>query len=298
MVPDSAVPGQEGLLREAQVTVVGLGLMGGSLAGALKTAGACRRVVGAVRRPETAVSAVEKGWVDAASTTLADTVAQADIVVMAAPVRTIIEMLPQVGRLVRPGCLVMDLGSTKVEIVRALAGLPEGVEVLGGHPMCGKESSGLEAAEPTLFQDRVFVLTPLKRTGGTALALAHELVRATGARPLVLEAEEHDQLVASVSHLPYLLACGLVRTADELASTRPVLWQLASSGFCDTSRLAASNVEMMVDILLTNREAVLTMLRGFETQSRALAELLDTRDESGLKQALEAAALRRRSLFQ
>ncbi len=284
-------------LQDAQVSIVGLGLMGGSLAAALKRAHACRRVVGAVRRRETASLAMQRGWVDAAWTGLAEALAEADVVVMATPVRTIMELLPTVGQLVRPGCLVMDLGSTKSKIARALSLLPEGVEALGGHPMCGKESSGLDAADPALFEGQVFVLAPLRRTGKGALALARQLVTAIGARPLELRAEEHDCLVAAISHLPYLLACGLVRTADQVASAQPVLWQLASSGFRDTSRLAASNVDMMLDILATNRDAVLTLLRDFQIELHRLEHLLEAADENTLRSELDSAAQRRRGLY-
>ena len=165
-------------LRDAQVTIVGLGLMGGSLAAALKQANACRRVVGVVRRRGAAALALEREWVDEASRNLADVLPEADLVVLATPVRTILELLPGVGNRVRPGCLVMDLGSTKAVVTQALRSLPEHVMVVGGHPMCGKEASGIEAAEASLFEGQVFVLTPLRRTRLSALALARE--RETG----------------------------------------------------------------------------------------------------------------------
>lgn len=292
----SRLPRVDTPLRDAQVTIVGLGLMGGSLAAALKQANACRRVVGVVRRLEPAAFALEHGWVDEASTNLAETLPEADIVVLATPVRTIVELVPRVGSRVKPGCLVMDLGSTKAVITQALQSLPEHVMVVGGHPMCGKETSGIDAAEPSLFEGQVFVLTPLRRTRQSALSLAHELVEAIGARPLVLEAEEHDHLAATTSHLPYLLACGLVGSAEQVAGDHPLLWQLAAGGFRDTSRLAASSVEMMLDILMTNRDAVLAALGTYEARLGLLARSLRTHDESNLRQLLEAAAARRGSM--
>jgi len=270
--------------------------MGGSLAAALKKANACRRVVGVVRRPEPATFALEHGWVDEASTNLAEPLPETDVVVLATPVRTILELVPLIGSRVRPGCLVMDVGSTKAVISQALESLPEHVRVVGGHPMCGKETSGIDAAEASLFEGQVFVLTPLKRTGQSTLALAHELVEAVGARPLVLEAEEHDHLTATTSHLPYLLACGLVGSAEQVAGDHPLLWQLAASGFRDTSRLAASSVDMMLDVLMTNRASVLAALDTYEARLRLLARSLRSQDESSLRQLLEAAAGRRRSL--
>jgi len=284
-------------IQDTRIAIVGLGLMGGSLAGALKANHACREVIGVARRAETTALALRRGLVDRASTELAMAVVQADVVVLATPVRAIIELLPQVGRLVKPGCLVMDLGSTKAAIVQAMSTLPEHVQPLGGHPMCGKEASGLAAAQPDLYRGRVFVLTPLDRTDAGVLSLARELVEAIGARPLLLAAERHDQLVAATSHLPYLLACGLVRTAEDLAQDEEVLWQLTASGFRDTSRLAASDVSMMLDILLTNRDAVLEVLGTCEAHLRNLARLIKSGDEEGLQTALHAIAVRRRAAF-
>jgi len=273
-------------IENARVTVVGLGLMGGSLAGALKANCACREVVGVARRSETAVLAVQRGLVDRASTNLATAVSEADVVVLATPVRTIVELLPVVGRLARPGCLIMDLGSTKRAIIEAMSALPEHVQAVGGHPMCGKETSGLAAADPGLYRGRVFVLTPVDRADEAALSLASELVEAIGALPLVLAAERHDRLAAAVSHLPYLLACGLVGTAEEVAESDNALWQLAASGFYDTSRLAASEVTMMLDILLSNSEAVLDVLSIYERQLRGFAKLVTSGDEQRLRSEL------------
>jgi prephenate dehydrogenase len=241
--------------------------------------------------------ALERGWLHRGSTVLAEGVAEADMVVLATPVRTIIGMLPQVGDLVKPSCVVMDLGSTKSAVVQAMANLPDHVQPVGGHPMCGKETSGLETAEPDLYEGRVFVLTPLDRTAQAAQDLAGELVEAIGGRPMLLGAERHDQLVAAVSHLPYLLACALVGAAEELGQADDLAWQLTASGFRDTSRLAASEVSMMLDILLTNRAAVLETLGTAEAQLGHLARLVREGDVDRLRSALDAIQSRRRALF-
>jgi len=282
--------------QDKRVAIVGLGLMGGSLAAALKTNHACQEVIGIARRSETTALALERGLVDRATTELR-AVAGADVVVLAIPVRAIIEILPQVGQVVKAGCLVMDLGSTKTSIVRTMTDLPEHVQPVGGHPMCGKETSGLEAAEPGLYQGKTFVLTPLQRTSAEALGLARELVEATGACPLVLGAERHDRLVAATSHLPYLCACGLVKTAEELAQGDEAIWKLTASGFRDVSRLAASDVTLMADILLTNREAVIEALNACQAQLHDLANFLLGGDEEGLKTVLDASRERRRRVF-
>lgn len=282
-------------LADTQVTIVGLGLMGGSLAGALR--GQCRAVIGVARRAETIETALARGLVDRGTTDLASGVREADVVVLATPVRVIMRQLAEIGPLLPKGCLAMDLGSTKAQIVAEMARLPDHVQPLGGHPMCGKEVSGIEVADPTLYQGCTFILTPLPRTSEAALALGRALAEAVGARPLVLEPERQDFLVATVSHLPYLLACALVATADATTSADPSAWEIVANGFRDTSRVAGSDVTMMVDILLTNREEVLKALETYQTQLRDLARLVEAGDEEDLRTVLSAIREERMRMF-
>ena len=282
-------------LCSAQVSIVGLGLMGGSLAGALR--GQCRSVVGVARRTETIEAALAQGLIDRGTTDLAGGVRQADVVVLATPVRVVIQQLAEIGPLLPQGCLLMDLGSTKADIVAAMARLPEHVQPLGAHPMCGKEVSGLEAADPTLYRGRTFILCPLPRTSQAALALGRSLAKAVGAQPLVLEADRQDVLVATLSHLPYLLACALVATADATTSADPAAWEIVAGGFRDTSRVAGSDVTMMMDILLTNQEEVLKALRGFGTQLHNLTRLVEAGDEEEMRAALSRIRQERMRMF-
>ena len=195
------------------------------------------------------------GLVDEATTDLSAALSQADVVILATPVRVILRQLAEIGPLLPEGCLLMDLGSTKAQIVAAMAKLPPHVQPLGGHPMCGKETSGIEVADPAIYQGRTFILSPLPRTSPEALALGEALARAAGANPLVIDGARQDYLVATVSHLPYLLACALVRTADATTSQDPLVWKIVAGGYRDTSRVAGSDVTMMVDILMTNQRA-------------------------------------------
>ncbi len=282
-------------LADAQVTVVGLGLMGGSLAGALR--GQCRAVVGVARRAATVEAALADGLVDWATSDLAEGVREADVVVLATPVRIIIQQLGEIGPLVPQGCLVMDLGSTKARIVAEMARLPEHVQPLGAHPMCGKEISGLEAADPSLYRDRTFILTPLPRTSEAALALGRALAEAVGAHVLLLEPERQDFIVATVSHLPYLLACALVATADATTSADPAAWEVFAGGFRDTSRVAGSDVAMMMDILLTNRDEVLKALGTYQAKLGDLTRLVASGDEEEMRAALSAVRDERMRMF-
>ncbi len=285
----------------ARVAIVGLGLMGGSLAAALRAHDACREVVGVARRPSSLTTALTLQMIHRGTTDLREGVMDADLVILCTPVGDILAKIAQIGPWLKPGCVLMDVGSTKVEICRAMEGLPEGVQPVGGHPMCGKEVSGLAVAEPSLYLDKAFVLSPLARTAPEAIALAEALVRAVGARPLYLEPERHDRIVAAISHLPYLLAVSLVLAAERLAQQEDgqqdrMLWALAASGFGDTSRVAASSIPMMSDILRTNRAAVLEAARTAQAELNRLIELLQEDDMEALLPLLTAARERRRGM--
>jgi len=271
-------------LSECTVTIVGLGLMGGSLAGALQ--GRCGQVIGVDRDAHSLARALERRFVDQATVDLEAGVREADIVVLATPVRSIIQLVGQVGEWMQPGSLLMDLGSTKGLILAAMAQLPDHVQPLGGHPMCGKEISGYEAAERELFDGRTFILSPLARTSDEALALGKALVESVGAQPLVIDGRRQDYLVGTISHLPYLLACSLVSTADATTSADPLVWRILAGGYRDTSRVAGSDVTMMVDILMTNREEVVKAARICGEQLAYLADLVDRGDEDALREKL------------
>lgn len=277
------------MIEPAQsVCIVGLGLMGGSLALALREAHGARARIGAVaRRKEVLQAAQSAGAIDEWTTDLAEGVAKADTVVLATPVRTILRLLPQVGACAQSGSLILDLGSSKSRICAAMAELPVGLEPVGGHPMCGKELAGFAAADARLYRDRPFVLCPLPRTTVEALGRATSLAEAIGARPIVLDPAVHDRAVAGISHLPYAAAVALVNCVT--AADDPIAWSLASSGFRDTSRLGGSDVEMMLDILLTNRDAVVDWLRRYAVQLDGLSSALATGDEVRLRDLLAAA---------
>lgn len=269
------------------VCIVGLGLMGGSLALALREAGWPGRITAVSRNPQTLGAAESGGAIDCGYTELAAGVAGAGMVVLATPVRTLLRQLPEVGRHAKDGAVVLDMGSTKAEICAALADLPPGLEPIGGHPMCGKEKAGFQAADAGLYRGKTFVLCPLPRTSESALRSTHALVDAIGARPLVLDPAAHDRAAAAISHLPYALAVALVNAVAE--ANDPLAWTLAASGFRDTSRVAASDVDMMLDILLSNRRDIMEWLRAYARQFAGLYDALAAQDEPALRRQLTAA---------
>ena len=274
-------------LADCRVTVIGLGLMGASLCMDLIENNLCKEVRGVARRTETVLQAFLAGAVDLATDDLETGVQGADIVILCTPVRTIVNLLENIAPKLWPGTVIMDMGSTKTDICAALEKLPEGLQPIGAHPMTGKETAGFIAAEPGLYQDATWVLSPLARTSPEAVALAHELVYAVGACPVVLDPERHDRLVASISHLPYLVASALVDTVALLGENDPKVWELAAGGFRDTSRVAASDTHMFIDILLTNRIVVLEQLKNFAGQIEHLQHIVAHADEETLRAELE-----------
>lgn len=281
-------------LAHTRIAIIGLGLMGGSLALALKDK--CRAVVGA--DPDDSTRALARALGVTCYPDLGAALDGCDLLILATPVRTILTQLEQLSHLTLHASrlTLLDLGSTKTLITSAMSQLPAPFDPLGGHPMCGKETSGLVHADPHLFRDRTFVLTPLPRTSPHALGLAHELIAALGARPLILAPDQHDRLAAMSSHLPYLVAAALMQAAQSLDDEQ--LWSLVASGFRDTSRLAASDLTMMTDILLTNRSAILDSLTRYRAQLDFLYTLLETADPETLRAALAASQSKRSQLFQ
>lgn len=280
------------VLRDSVVAIVGLGLMGGSLALALRWH--CAQVI-AIDRDERTLDQA-RAFVDGTSTDLAR-IADADMIVLAMPVRAIIEAMPRVGEIARAGAIVMDLGSTKREIVRAMEHLPAHIQAIGAHPMCGKENSGFAAADAHLFRDAPFVLTPLARTPASLVTRLSSLVTQLGARLILLDAGRHDKIVAAISHLPFALASALMMTANESARDDDLVFALAASGFRDTSRLAASDPTMMFDILLTNRDNVADAIRAGARNLEMLADVIERKDESELRIMLTTIAEKRRAVF-
>lgn len=285
---------EEPAFSNKTIAIVGLGLMGGSLALALKEKNAQQKIIGITRTRATLDAALQRGAIDVASDSL-DAARDADMIILAAPVRTILQHISNLKEIARDGALILDMGSTKREIVDAMNQLPERLLAVGGHPMCGKEIAGFDAAEATLYQNKIFVLTPTERSTHNALDVARAFAQTIGSRVIELDAERHDEIVAAVSHLPYIVASNLAATVDGFANDDEMVWHIASSGFRDTSRLAASDTQMMLDILLTNSENVADLMRAYSRRFGELADLIYDQDEKTLREMLERAASKRKT---
>jgi prephenate dehydrogenase len=236
--------------------------MGGSLALALRPF--AETITGVDMNPASREYALANKIVDAATDDLKAGVADADVVILAAPVRVIIDMVTnRIGAYLRVNTLLLDIGSTKADICDAMGRLPIGIGAIGGHPMTGKESSGITESEATLYQNRPFVLCQSRRTTPATRDRALALVAAVGGVPIEMDARRHDHTVAAISHLPYLISAALVATVAQQGEEDDAVWRLAAGGFRDTSRLAAQDLNMAGDFLSTNTQAVATVLAIF-----------------------------------
>ncbi|MBO2520462.1 MAG: prephenate dehydrogenase/arogenate dehydrogenase family protein [Firmicutes bacterium] len=269
-----------------RVSIVGVGLIGGSLGMAWKAAGAVSEVVGVARRAETIDEALALGAIDRGTLDLEEGVREADVVILAPPVRSIVPVYRALQPYLKPGAVVSDVGSTKGEICRAIWSSGGEERFVGGHPMAGSERDGVRAADPYLFENAPYILVPHERAAQDAVDLLAELVQAAGARPLLMNPDVHDAIVATVSHIPHLLAAALVRLAAERAGEIPGVLELAAGGFRDTTRVASGPEAVWTDICMTNVSQIVQGLERFEALLRSLRETLARRDEAGLKEML------------
>jgi len=271
-----------------KLAVIGVGLIGGSFALALKKAKAVSHVVGVGRSAANLKLAQERGIIDSVASEAGD----ADVVLVAAPVGQYERIF---SSLASSQAIVTDAGSTKRDVVAAArkAGLARFVP---GHPIAGAEKSGAAAASADLFRDRRVVLTPVKETGGDAVSTVEALWKACGARVSRMTAEEHDEVLAAVSHLPHLLAFGLVHEVANRKNSEE-LFSFAAGGFRDFTRIASSHPEMWRDICIANKDVLLKEISAFSRKIEELKKLLERGDAAALEKLFaEARAARERWL--
>lgn len=276
------------------VTIIGCGLLGGSFALALRRAGFTGRITacGGSRSPRLAV---ERGVADAIEESFdRGEQCQADLIYLAAPIGAIIDFLKTKARLVNPGALITDAGSTKTEISRvAHEAVPAGVHFIGGHPMAGSENTGVEYARADLFDRATYALTPEETTDEAQLNRLKKIVESIGARVLIANPLEHDAAVALISHLPQLTATVLSTLLgaefDGEVARRELAQRLAATGWRDMTRLGGSSWSIWRDICLTNQQNISTALGVLISELQNLKDALDVRDFNQVKTSFTAA---------
>lgn len=266
-----------------QITIVGVGLIGGSLAKALRKSGFADTIVGTDRNEAALKTAVELGVIDRYSVDLVEAVAGADIVVLSVPVRQTGTVLDQLLPGLPVDSVITDVGSSKAHVVLAAQqALGQRMDCfVPGHPIAGREKSGVAAAETELFRDHRVILTPLESTRRDAIDLVTQMWNSVGAQTSCLSVQQHDLVLAATSHLPHVLAYA---TVDTLAGTDYVeeIFEFAAGGFRDFSRIASSDPVMWRDVCLTNKSAILDVLDRFENQLGEIRKAIETDDSDKL----------------
>ncbi|MEG0940174.1 MAG: prephenate dehydrogenase/arogenate dehydrogenase family protein [Comamonas sp.] len=277
-----------------QLGLIGCGLMGGSFALALKKAGLVKRVVGYSKSPSTTERARQMGVIDVEAPSALLAAAGADLVLLAVPVAATEATLKSIKHLVTPKMMIMDVGSTKVDVVQAArTALRDQIgSFVPAHPITGKEVAGVEHADGNLYHNAQVILTPTERTLTAHLHRAEALWRALGSHVQAMSPEAHDGALATVSHLPHLLAFAMMQSVLNQPKADEVL-SLAGPGFRDFTRIGAGDPQLWRDVLLANREQVLAQSRQFRQALEQLEGLMEAQDGQGLQDRLTLASAAR-----
>ena len=278
------------MARVSQITIIGLGLIGGSLGLAIRQKGLARRVVGLSRSRATVREAIRRGLIDWGTTDPGAALREADLVVVATPVDEIVPTIRRSRPFLRPGCVVTDVGSTKAEVVRAAErAVPKHAVFVGAHPLAGSHARGVRAAQRGLFHGSTCIVTRTPRTRADALGIVKALWRPLVGRVIVMTPAAHDQRLAEISHLPHALAFGLMHATTSQALA------LAPRSFLDATRVAMSDPDVWDDIFVSNRAAISAALVRLERSLKTFRAGL-RRDRSSLKRYLQHAQQRRHTL--
>lgn len=273
------------MIMGINVAIIGTGLIGGSLGLTLHESPEVQSIIGIDNDYEALQKALQIGAIDKISSL--EGVEKAEVVFLCTPLETFPQLIAGIAEHIRPGTIVTDVGSTKQKVMEWMAGLPDGVHVIGGHPMAGSEIHGIQGADRYLFENAVYVLTPGPKTAPEITRQLIELLSVTGAKIKIMEALVHDQMVAAVSHIPHLAAVSLVN----LTGGHPDLLMLAAGGFRDTTRVASSNPSLWKGILTTNRSAVLEGLDKLIDNLTQLRSALENNHQDELLAELTRAQM-------
>lgn len=272
-----------------KITIIGLGLIGGSIGLALKRAGSTAQLIGSARSQKTLDVALERNLVERVEIDIVKSVEDADLVILATPLSSFKKIILKVSHNLKPGCIVTDTGSSKLKVIEELSNvIPMGVSFIPGHPIAGTELSGPEAGFAELFDDRWCVLTPTEDTNKDALNSIRLFWEEMGSKVEIMNPEHHDRVLAITSHIPHLIAYNIVGTANDLANvTNKEVVKYSAGGFRDFTRIAASDPKMWRDIFLYNDEAVLEMLSFFSKDLMKLKKAIEEKDSDLLQNFFE-----------
>ncbi|AWC22265.1 Arogenate dehydrogenase [Aminobacter sp. MSH1] len=282
-----------------KIALVGIGLIGSSLARVIRREGIARHIAISTRSASTLARAEELGLGDSYSTDAKEAVKDADLIIVSVPVGSSGVVAAEIAPALKPGAILTDVGSTKASVIAQMAPyVPEGVHFIPGHPLAGTEKSGPDAGFADLFENRWCIFTPLPDTDPVALEKLSEFWRRCGSNIDTMDPEHHDMTLAIVSHLPHIIAYNIVGTADDLESvTKSEVIKYSASGFRDFTRLAASDPTMWRDVCLHNKDAILEMLARFSEDLASLQRAIRWGDGDKLFEMFTRTRAIRRSII-
>lgn len=274
-----------------RITIIGVGLIGGSLGLRVRQRKIADKIVGVVRRKTSLQKVLDSKAVDEVTCDLEEGIGRSEIVVIATPVGAIVEQVKSMVPLVKPGTVITDVGSAKAEMIGSVEKiLPKGIFFVGGHPLAGSEKTGVENARADLFDKTITILTTTPKTNPHSFRKIRDLWKGLGIEVRVLSPNDHDLILARTSHIPHLAAFSLVaslQNGDE---------SFVASGFRDATRIAVSDPVIWRDILMANKKAVIKALKGFNSALERLQILIEKGDEERLLQELEKLQTKREKL--
>lgn len=275
-----------------KLAIIGVGLIGGSFALALRKAGLVKHIIGVGRSPQNMQCALERGVIDEIAADITSALQHADLVFLAMPVGQTAHIMAQIAPHLQANTLLTDAGSTKQDVIAAARHhlpLQNRHHFVPGHPIAGTEHSGAQAAQADLYRNKHVILTPLPETGAEAVERISQLWQACGAQVSLMPAGEHDQVLAATSHLPHILAFTMMNHLNHGTDHPENLLRFAGSGLRDFTRIASSSPEMWRDICLANREALLKQINAYQNELNSLQEMLKNTDGEALEQAFSQA---------
>jgi prephenate dehydrogenase len=280
-----------------KVTIIGVGLIGGSLAKVLKTSGLAGSIIGAGRGRETLELALKLGVIDRLDQVLSQAVENADLVVLASPVGAFEHIVREIVPGLKKGAILTDVGSVKGALVKRIEEmLPADVSYVPGHPIAGKEKHGVAEASATLFREARCILTPTTKTAPRALDAVKAFWSAAGANVVLMDADAHDHIFAAVSHLPHAAAFAMVNTVAEFSAGPENYMSFSGAGFRDFTRIAASSPEMWRDVCLLNGNNIIEMIEQYQVALNSIKKAIERQDADKLDTLFQAASGLRRGL--
>jgi prephenate dehydrogenase len=281
-----------------RLAIIGVGLIGGSLARVLREKGEVGEVVGIGRSAANLQRAVELGVIDRFEHNPSVGVVDADMVFIATPVCTIAGIVNEIAPVLAPGCIVTDGGSVKEELVKSCEPLmPSGCHFIGGHPIAGTENSGVEASFSTLYKGKRCIITPSENSDRRSLQKVVRMWEIAGSEVVLMTPSKHDKVVAAISHLPHMVAYSLVNAVGEYDRCDESILKYSAGGFRDFTRIASSDPVMWRDIALQNRTAILEMMDFFAESYTELRNLVDSADGAGLERFFASSKQHRESIL-